>query len=218
MNEIESEKDRLLAQHAEKDRGMFPASSMPDRDWWAALWSDPSAMLHTLGIRPGMTALDLCCGDGYFTASLAKLVAGRVYALDLDPLLLDVAKAEVARQGASVKEWICADARHVGRYVAEPLDYVLLANTIHGVPDQRGLVRAVRSVLKPDGFFGVVNWHPTPRNQTMVSGKPRGPRTDLRMSPDAVKEVVEREGFRLAKQVDLPPYHYGAVFARQELR
>jgi ubiquinone/menaquinone biosynthesis C-methylase UbiE len=217
MNDIESEQDRLLALHAEKDRGMFPASSMPDRDWWAALWPDPSAMLLNLGIRPGMTVLDLCCGDGYFTAPLAKLVDGRVYALDLDPQLLELAKVEVRRQGASVKEWVCADARYVGRFITEPIDYVLLANTFHGVPDQSGLVRAVRDVLRPGGLFGVVNWHPKPRDQTTVLGKSRGPRTDLRMSPVAVKQVVEWEGFSLAKQVELPPYHYGVMFERHEL-
>jgi hypothetical protein len=32
------------------------------------------------------------------------------------------------------------------------------------------------------------------------------------MSPEAVKPVVEAEGFRLVRMVDLPPYHYGAVF------
>ena len=52
----------------------FPATSMPDRDWWAALWPDPEGVLRQVGVEPGMTVLDLCCGDGYFTAPLARLV------------------------------------------------------------------------------------------------------------------------------------------------
>ena len=35
-----------------------------------------------------MTVLDLCCGDGYFTAPLAKLVLGKVIALDIDCRML----------------------------------------------------------------------------------------------------------------------------------
>ncbi len=66
--------------------------------------------LKALGIKPEMTVLDLCCGDGYFTARLAKMVGGKVYTLDLDCQMIEVAKAEVARFSASVRQWICADA------------------------------------------------------------------------------------------------------------
>jgi hypothetical protein len=35
--------------------------------------------------------------------------------------------------------------------VPEPIDYVFLANTFHGVSDQLGLARAVAAILKPKG-------------------------------------------------------------------
>ena len=100
---------------------MFPSTSMPDREWWAALWPHPEETLRALGIEPRMTVLDLCCGDGYFTAPLAKLVQGKVIALDLDCEMLALAKAEVARQGASVRQWVCADAMALDEHVAEPV-------------------------------------------------------------------------------------------------
>nr|WP_246088354.1 class I SAM-dependent methyltransferase [Phreatobacter stygius] len=193
---------------------VFPASSMPDRDWWAALWPDPEATLRRLGVRPDMSVLDLCCGDGYFTAPLAKIVGGRIDALDLDPAMIERAKAEAARQGVSIRRWICADARDVAGLVAEPVDYVLMANTFHGVPDQPGLAQAVKAVLKPSGLFVVVNWHPQAREQTTVLGQPRGPKTAMRMSPETLGAVIEPVGFRAVRLVDLPPYHYGAVFER----
>ncbi|QCI69308.1 class I SAM-dependent methyltransferase [Phreatobacter stygius] len=187
---------------------------MPDRDWWAALWPDPEATLRRLGVRPDMSVLDLCCGDGYFTAPLAKIVGGRIDALDLDPAMIERAKAEAARQGVSIRRWICADARDVAGLVAEPVDYVLMANTFHGVPDQPGLAQAVKAVLKPSGLFVVVNWHPQAREQTTVLGQPRGPKTAMRMSPETLGAVIEPVGFRAVRLVDLPPYHYGAVFER----
>lgn len=195
---------------------MFPATSMPDRDWWAALWPNPEAVLRQLGITPDMAVLDLCCGDGYFTAPLAKLVDGKVYALDLDPAMIEIAKAEVAQQGVSVRQWICADAHDIARYLSEKVDYVLMANTFHGVPDQSGLARVVRTVLSPRGLFGIVNWHSLPREQTTVLGQPRGPRTNMRMSPQAVSAVVELQGFRLVNIVELMPYHYGIIFGRSD--
>lgn len=185
---------------------------MPDRDWWSALWPDPAGVLRSLGIEPDMTVLDLCCGDGYFTASLAKLVLGRVYTLDLDPTMIGMARTEVTRQGASVLDWLCADARDIADLLPQAIDYVLIANTFHGVADQADLARAVRSVLRPGGLFGIVNWHPLPREQTTVLGQPRGPRTDMRMAPEAVRTAVEMEGFRTFLTVELPPYHYGITF------
>ena len=191
---------------------MFPSTSMPDRDWWAALWPRPEQTLKALGIEPRMTVLDLCCGDGYFTAPLAKWVQGKVIALDLDCEMLELAKAEVARQGAIVRQWLCADAMTIAEHVTESVDCVLMANTFHGVPDQTGLARAVHSVLRPQGLFAIVNWYPSRREDTPVLGEPRGPKAEMRMSPQAVAAVVELAGLKLAQIVKLPPYHYGAVF------
>lgn len=193
-------------------KSSFPATSMPDRDWWTALWPDPEATLRQLGIAPDMTVLDLCCGDGYFTAPLARLTGGRAQALDLDPAMLEQAKAEAARQGVRVTRWVCADARDLAASIDAPVDWVLMANTFHGVPDQAGLARAVRAVLRPGGVFGIVNWHRLGREVTTVLGKPRGPATAMRMTPDEVGAVVEPEGFVRDALVELPPYHYGITF------
>jgi hypothetical protein len=35
------------------------------------------------------------------------------------------------------------------------------------------------------------------------------------MSPEQTRVAVEPAGFELGRVVELPPYHYGAVFARK---
>lgn len=194
------------------DAAPFPATSMPDRDWWSALWPDPEKTLGLLGIKPEMTVLDLCCGDGYFTAPLARLVGGKVYALDFDQKMIEQAKQEVASQSASVRQWICADALEVAERLSDPVDFVLMANTFHGVPDQMRLAVEIRKVLRTGGALSIVNWHPLPRENTVVLGQPRGPKSEMRMSPQAVASVIEPAGFRIAWVVELPPYHYGITF------
>ena len=126
--------------------------------------------------------------------------------------MIGKARVEVARQHTSVLQWICADAREAATRLAEPVNYALMANTFHGVPDQAGLAHVVKASLLPGGCFGIVNWYPLPREQTTVLGKPRGPATDMRMSPADLSAVVEPAGFRTARVVELPPYHYGAIF------
>ena len=200
------------------EHDIFPSTAMPDRGWWSALWPDPAGMLLSLGVGPGMTVLDLCCGDGYFTAPLARIVGGQVYALDIDPHLLDLARDEAEQAGVQVERWICGDAMDLVTLVPEQVDYVLIANTFHGVPDKEELVRLVSDALKPDGRFAIINWHRRPREETTVLDKPRGPKTETRMSPEQVRAVVEPNGFTLQQVVDLPPYHYGAVFRKNAIK
>ncbi len=190
----------------------FPAVVMPDRDWWSALWPDPKGTLRALGITSDMTVLDLCCGDGWFTAPLARLSNGRCYGLDLDPEMLTKAREEVTRADAQVAGWIEGDARDLPALLPEKVDFVLIANTFHGVPDQSAMASTVAAVLKPGGFFAAVNWHAKSREETKVLGQPRGPRTEMRMTPEQTRGVVEPAGFELEKLVELPPFHYGAVF------
>jgi ubiquinone/menaquinone biosynthesis C-methylase UbiE len=194
--------------------GFFPATTMPDGEWWHALWPEPGKVLAEMGVQRGMTAIDLCCGDGLFTAPLAR-VASHIYAIDIDPAMLDQARVRVAASGMTNCEFIVADAMMLNAVVSEPVDYVLLANTFHGVPDQLGLARVVAAKLKPQGQFGIVNWHRRSREETVVLGQPRGPKTEMRMEADDVTAIVKSAGLLLNRSIELPPYHYGVVLERR---
>jgi len=194
--------------------GFFPATTMPDADWWQALWPDPARVLVEMRVRPGMVVVDLCCGDGLFTAPLTR-IAARVYAIDIDPAMLDRARALVAAAGATNSRFVVADAMTVDAVGPEPVDYVFLANTFHGVADQLGLAQAVEAILKPQGLFGIVNWHRRPRKETTVLGRPRGPKTEMRMEADEVAAIVKPAGLLVNRIIELPPYHYGVVLQRR---
>jgi len=195
------------------DDALFPATVMPDQDWWRALWPDPEDVLRRVGIGPAMQAVDLCCGDGHFTRPMCQLVhPGKTWAVDLDEELLD--QAEQLCQDAANFHAIRGDARRLPEQIPEPVDCVFIANTFHGVPDKTGLSRAVYRALKRGGHFAIVNWYRRPREETPVLGRPRGPDTGLRMEPEDVQQVVEPAGFKLEKVVAVGPYHYGAVFLK----
>lgn len=192
---------------------LFLATGMPDPDWWHTLWPDPDGVLVILGLKPCMDVVDLCCGDGYFTAPLARLVApGHVTGFDLDAAMLQ--QAQALCQDLTNCLWVEGDAMAVSELVPGPVDYVLMANTFHGVSDQIGLSREVMRVLRRGGHFAIVNWYPLTREETPVLGQPRGPRTDLRMSLAQTRAVVEPAGFVFEAEAPLPPYHYGAIFRK----
>lgn len=187
---------------------------MPDTGWWEALWPDPAKVLTDVGVTPGIDVVDLCSGDGWFTFPLAK-IARSVVAIDIDAALLKIAKARVAERGGAPNcRFVEADAYDLVEAVHEPVDHVFLANAFHGVSDKPRLSRAVRDVLKPGGLFAVVSWHARPREETTVLGAPRGPATELRMTPEETIAAVEPGGLRWLRQAEVSPYHYGVVFER----
>jgi len=195
--------------------GFFPATRMPDPDWWQALWPQPQRVLAALGIRPDIEVVDLCCGDGLFTAPLALMVR-RVIAVDIDPGMLALARAKVAAAGATNCDFIEGDAYAVAELVSCPIDFVLIANTFHGVPDKPRLARGVARILKPGGRLAIVNWHRRPRQETTMLGQPRGPKTEMRMTPSHVATEVEPADLKLVSVIELPPYHYGAIFEKPQ--
>ena len=198
----------------EKDK-LFPATIMPDKGWWHALWPDPEAALRAVGIGPDMLVVDLCCGYGHFTRPMCELVqAGKIWALDLDPELLGQAEMVCARNPNFHS--ILGDARELSAQISEPVDFVFIANTFHGVPEKITLCKAVHDVLRKGGRFAIINWYRRPREETTVLDQPRGPSTELRMEPEDVRAVVEPAGFLFERIVDVGPYHYGAIFTKSE--
>jgi SAM-dependent methyltransferase len=192
--------------------GFFTGTEMPTAGWWEALWPDPADVVVKVGLRPGMDVIDLCSGDGWFTLQLAK-IATRVAAIDIDLSLLELARRRLNETGIHNCEFIFGDAYDIAK-LAKPADFVFMANAFHGVPDRTRLSQAVRSTLKPGGYFAIVNWHKRPRDETPILGEPRGPKTELRMSPEETITSVETSGLELMKVVEVPPYHYGVVFQR----
>ncbi len=209
--------DEDLAQHSVKvaHNPMFPATSMPDADWWHTLWPDPKGVILSLGVKKESTSIDLCCGDGYFTFPLAE-VSSKVYGIELDADLLEQARKEAEIRGLTNLHWIQGDAMKLSELVPEPVDFVLIANTFHGIPDKEAMSKSIFSILKSEGELAIINWHKLPREETTALGLPRGPKSEMRMSPEEVEKTLLPSGFVLKSLVELPPYHYGAIFKKVE--
>ena len=189
---------------------------MPTTGWWETLWPEPARVLEAVGLKRDMDAVDLCCGDGWFTSEMAK-VARRVLAIDIDRNMLDVARDRFTKAGTTNCELVEGDAYELTTLAGRLVDFVFMANAFHGVPDQPRLAQAVHKTLKSGGRFAVVNWRQRPREETTILGEPRGPKTELRMSPEQTIKSVEAGGLTFAELVELPPYHYAVIFERSSL-
>jgi len=196
------------------DIALFPETDSPAAGWWEALWPEPARVIASVGIQPAMSVLDLCCGDGWFTLPMAR-AAQRVFAIDADTKRLAVARHRLNEAGLKNCSFLESDAYHAPDALDEDkVDFVFLANVLHGVPERPRLMRSVSGSLKPGGHLAVINWHARPREKTKVLGEPRGPSTESRMTAPDTIATVEEGGFRLANFAEVSPHHYAAIFKR----
>lgn len=194
----------------------FRNTRQPDWDWWGKLWPAPGATLRRLGVDRGTTLAEIGSGNGYFALPAARITEpAPVYAVDLDESLLEEFEHLAAQQEIDNVRTIAGDARQLDRLLPEPADVALLANAFHGIDDRRTVLEESYNAIRPGGMLVIVNWTDRPRRETTVDGEPRGPPTDLRLSPRETRAAVLEDGdFSFVRRVDLPPYHYGLVFER----
>jgi ubiquinone/menaquinone biosynthesis C-methylase UbiE len=183
---------------------------MPGADWWGVLWPHPEQVLANLGVGPDMEVVDLCCGDALFAAPLAMMVR-HVVAIDLDPEMVERARAKIGA-AADNCELVEGDAYAVEDLVRRSADFVLLANTFHGVPEKKRLAAAVAAILKPGGRRNHQLAPIAASEETTVLGQPRWPKIEMRMTPSELAAAVEPAGLKLTRVIELHPYHYASLF------
>jgi trans-aconitate 2-methyltransferase len=111
--------------------------------------------LATLPLRPHDRVLDIGCGAGDFTATVAALVPdGEVVGLEPQPSL--VAEAE-ARAGAN-QSFVAAPAQHIGSVLAPgSFDVAYSRSVLHWIPeaDHAAVFAGAAAVLRPGGALRI---------------------------------------------------------------
>jgi 2-polyprenyl-6-hydroxyphenyl methylase / 3-demethylubiquinone-9 3-methyltransferase len=137
-------------------------------------WWDPNSEfkpLHDInplrldyidGIVPlaGKTVLDVGCGGGILTESMAEKGA-TVTGIDLGDKALQVAKLHLLESGREV-EYRKVSAEHLAEERPSQFDVVTCMEMLEHVPDPASVVRACAALVKPGGhvFFSTLNRNP----------------------------------------------------------
>lgn len=185
-------------------------SGMPDKDMWEKFF-DPAKVLNTLGInsQTGDVA-EFGCGYGTFTIPAARVIKGKIYALDLEPDMIQISIEEAKKSGLNNVQTVLRDFMAEGSGLPDgKMDYVMLFNILH-LENPMVLINEAKRILRGGGKLGIIHWNYDPKT-------PRGPSMDIRPKLEDCIKWAESVGFREPIRYDLKPYHYGIVLIKQEV-
>lgn len=190
----------------------------------------PAAVLEFVGIRPGMTVLDMFSGGGYYTEILSYVVgdSGRVFAHS-NEAYLDFVGDEFAMRylgGRLPNAEVLMAENNALSLAPESLDAIMLVLSFHDFyyadPDNGWPAIDVGRILgeffdglRPGGIVGIVD-HYAPEGSPRETGG-----TTHRIDPAIVIEEMGRAGFELEARSDLlrnPDDDYERIAFDPELR
>jgi ubiquinone/menaquinone biosynthesis C-methylase UbiE len=166
---------------------------------------DCKRLLAALKVQRGQTVCDLGCGNGFYTVRLARLVGpeGKVYAVDIQPEMLDMLKAW------SKKEKLTNILPILGspidpRLPERQIDLVLMVDVYHEFSHPEHMLAAIRKSLKPAGRIAVAEFR---------AEDPRVPILPLhKMSKEQILKEFSANGFRLVEEFDGLPWQHLLFF------
>lgn len=108
--------------------------------------------MRRMNVRPGSSAVDLCCGTCDWTIALARAGAARVVGLDFSEAMLEIGRRKVEQAGLAGRIEL-----HHGNAMSLPygdnaFDYATIGFGLRNVPDLRQVLREMTRVVKPGGL------------------------------------------------------------------
>jgi len=163
----------------------------PKRD----AWQRPAEVVALMQLGPGQTVADIGAGTGYFLPHLARAVGqkGRVFALDVEPNMVEYMRRRIRELGVSQ-----LGAAHVEAAVVPPddpklapasVDRILIVNTWHHIGQRSAYAGKLARALKRGGSVWVVDF---------TRESDIGPPADHRISAEDVLAEFARAGFEAA--------------------
>jgi len=170
---------------------------------------DPDLALRLLAIARGSTIADIGAGSGYFTIRMARLTGpeGRVYASDIQPGMLTLLRANVARTGLTNVTPVLG-AVDDPKLPREAIDLALMVDVYHEFSEPQKMLQRIREALKPTGRLVLLEYRAEDPSVPILPSH--------KMAAAQATLEVEHEGFRLDRIYHELPRQHLLIFTRQD--
>ena len=112
----------------------------------------PLERLTEIGLKEGMTFLDIGCALGFYSFYASSIVGerGLVYALDVNPNFIEHIKNRAVKKGIKIIRTVIANAQQTS-LPPKSVDIVFLHLVLHAIKDKPAAIREFDRILKPNG-------------------------------------------------------------------
>lgn len=109
--------------------------------------------MNQMPVRAGQSAIDVCCGTGEWTVSLAQQTgpSGRVVGLDFSQRMLAIAQQKKEKLHLDQIELVYGNAMELP-FEDDTFDYATIGFALRNVPDIMQVLREMKRVVKPGGM------------------------------------------------------------------
>jgi len=175
---------------------------------WRRIALPPQETLIALGLNAEIDFADIGCGIGYFTIPAASIVKPPhvVYALDPSAEMIAEAQKRADEAGISHIKFVLSDPLDF-RIPNSSVDFALLANVFHEIPEKELFIRLVKDILRPSGKLALVEWN----HQIMDVGPPE----NHRISEEETDRWMCEGGFEVMNKLNIGEMFYGRVYLKQ---
>jgi len=208
-----AEDDSPPARQVYKGRRIAPTMSYLGADWLIRASREKeercSELLESLKLKPGQTACDMGCGNGFYSLKLAQLVGrqGRVLAVDIQPQMLKLLEKRAQQVGIDNVEPVLGTVVDP-KLPPESVDLLLLVDVYHEFSHPERMLAAIRRSLKPTGRVALVEF------------RLEDPEVPIKLLHKMSKAQIVKEfppnGFKLVGSYDKLPWQHVMFFARDD--
>ncbi|MBW8862879.1 MAG: class I SAM-dependent methyltransferase [Acidobacteria bacterium] len=195
--------------HPISGRRFAPVMGYQGADWLERTERDdeeaPDVALSVLKIAKGAFVADIGAGSGYITERLADRVgpAGKVFANDVQPQMLDLLARRLARKkigNVTLVQGTLDDPK----LPPASVDLALMVDVYHEFSQPQAMLRHLREALKPGGRMVLLEYR---KEDPSIPIRP-----EHKMSIAEAKLEVESEGFTLTKVDESLPRQHILIF------
>jgi ubiquinone/menaquinone biosynthesis C-methylase UbiE len=170
-----------------------------------------SKLMPSLEVKPGDVVADFGAGSGFHTMKLSKLVGekGKVYAVDIQPEMLDIIGKRVRKENIT-NVVLVHNTEKDAKLPAGKIDMILMVDVYHELSYPYEVALEVVKALKPGGRLVFVEFRLEDKKVPILDVH--------RMSIKQVMKEMEPHALKHAKTLDHLPWQHVIIFEKIEAK
>lgn len=117
----------------------------------------PNIVIEILDIKKSDKVADLGAGNGYFTLPIAEQTNETVFAVDIEPKMLDLLKERANKKNCQNILYIQSDLENI-QLQDNSVNKAVMAFVMHEIPDMEKALNECKRILDEKGRLVILEW------------------------------------------------------------